>query len=704
MFKKIILSIGIFFWIASISVASDKPTKLVPTDGNMRPVAVQYIQNDDGTYSKIDSGTPLPVSGSFSLTGTADIGDISKGMQTNDVKITLDGEEITETNSSDIKTAVEALDTSVLLTETIFTGRIGEIQATPTANTLLARLKVIADNQLVDGHNVTIDNASLAVTVTSGAITETNSGTIAGDTTSIDGKIITCNTGAVTISAALPTGSNAIGKLAANDAVDIGDVTINNASGASAVNIQDGGNALSIDFSGTQPTAVTRDSAYSTEAVGLPLLGIFDDVSPDTVEEGDAVSLRTDNTGIQYIKISDGSETTNVDASGNLMVTLGENIAGEDISNNFLMVGGRIADDAAVATTNPLAIGAVANPTDAAVEANDIGFLAMDLNRNLKVVLASNDGVDIGNVDIASIAAGTNYIGNVRLTDGSNDITTVVRDSGYSLIAAGLPLLGIFDDTSSDTVEEGDAVSIRTDSSGRLYSRIVDSAGDAALVDGSGNLMTNLGMKIAGEDITNDYLKVGGSIAEDAVANASMFPVLVGGRYDNTPRSLDDTDIGAIALDADGAVHIADGDNAITVDWAGTAPPIGAGTEAAALRVTLATDSTGVVSVDDNGGSLTVDVANIGTAVPTHHNVTMVDADTQYTQALSNVKSIMFQCRGNYDVRYAFVDGKVATPIAPYMTLKAGAVYSEEFLDGVVDYSLYIATGVAGQIVEIEVK
>jgi hypothetical protein len=33
----------------------------------------------------------------------------------------------------------------------------------------------------------------------------------------------------------------------------------------------------------------------------------------------------------------------------------------------------------------------------------------------------------------------------------------------------------------------------------------------------------------------------------------------------------------------------------------------GGGTEAAALRVTLASDSTGVVSVDDNGGALTVD-------------------------------------------------------------------------------------------------
>jgi hypothetical protein len=34
---------------------------------------------------------------------------------------------------------------------------------------------------------------------------------------------------------------------------------------------------------------------------------------------------------------------------------------------------------------------------------------------------------------------------------------------------------------------------------------------------------------------------------------------------------------------------------------------VGGGTEATALRVTLANDSTGLVSVDDNGGSLTVD-------------------------------------------------------------------------------------------------
>ena len=69
-----------------------------------------------------------------------------------------------------------------------------------------------------------------------------------------------------------------------------------------------------------------------------------------------------------------------------------------------------------------------------------------------------------------------------------------------------------------------------------------------------------------------------------------------------------------LATDSTGVVSVDDNGGAITVDWAGTAPPIGAGTEAAALRVTLATNSTGLVSVDDNGGALTVDWA--GTAPP----------------------------------------------------------------------------------------
>ena len=76
----------------------------------------------------------------------------------------------------------------------------------------------------------------------------------------------------------------------------------------------------------------------------------------------------------------------------------------------------------------------------------------------------------------------------------------------------------------------------------------------------------------------------------------------------------DGVDIGNVDV-----ASIAAGDNNIgNVDIVSVPAPLsstGGGTEAAALRVTLANDSTGVVSVDDNGGSLTVDgtVTAVGT-------------------------------------------------------------------------------------------
>jgi tetrahydromethanopterin S-methyltransferase subunit B len=149
--------------------------------------------------------------------------------------------DVTETNSADIKTAVEAIQTA----------------------------------QLPDGHNVTVDNASIAVTgafyqatqPVSGTVTANLSATdnavlddIASDTESLKGYVdniegyvdgietvlgtIDGDTGAiktavetldnaisgsemqVDVVASLPAGTNAIGKLSANSGVDIGDVDV----------------------------------------------------------------------------------------------------------------------------------------------------------------------------------------------------------------------------------------------------------------------------------------------------------------------------------------------------------------------------------------------------------------------------------------------------------------------------------------------
>lgn len=64
---------------------------------------------------------------------------------------------------------------------------------------------------------------------------------------------------------------------------------------------------------------------------------------------------------------------------------------------------------------------------------------------------------------------------------------------------------------------------------------------------------------------------------------------------------------GVLSVDDNGStLSVDDGAGSLTVDNAALSVT-GGGTESGALRVTVASDSTGVLSVDDNGGSLTVD-------------------------------------------------------------------------------------------------
>ena len=65
-------------------------------------------------------------------------------------------------------------------------------------------------------------------------------------------------------------------------------------------------------------------------------------------------------------------------------------------------------------------------------------------------------------------------------------------------------------------------------------------------------------------DLQSGSAQVQGEAAENAAAVGN--PVLTGGRFDASPRTLGDGDVGGIALDADGAVQISDGGNSLTID------------------------------------------------------------------------------------------------------------------------------------------
>lgn len=119
--------------------------------------------------------------------------------------------------------------------------------------------------------------------------------------------------------------------------------------------------------------------------------------------------------------------------------------------------------------------------------------------------------------------------------------------------------------------------------------------------------------------------------------------------------------------------------------------------------------------IDDSGGGGggTVDQGAAGatpwlvetdkSTAPTVYNVTLTLANTEYSQLLpANTREFRFRCRTLYDVRFAFVTGKVATPTAPYLTLPAGMEYSSDGND-LAAVTLYLASSQAGVVAELEV-
>lgn len=182
--------------------------------------------------------------------------------------------------------------------------------------------------------------------------------------------------GSVKIDSALPAGTATIGKLATNDGIDIGDTTINNASGASAVNIQDGGNSITVDA-----------------PVGTPV----------------------------FVRLSDGSSA---------IATLPVSIA----TNTPI---GSVAHDAAAAAVNPLLVGGFASAAaPSAVSADGDAVQAWYLRNGAQATVLTvagaliggdaANGLDIDVTRMSALVAGAAIIGKVGIDQTTPGTTNLV--------------------------------------------------------------------------------------------------------------------------------------------------------------------------------------------------------------------------------------------------------------------------------------
>lgn len=133
----------------------------------------------------------------------------------------------------------------------------------------------------------------------------------------------------------------------------------------------------------------------------------------------------------------------------------------------------------------------------------------------------------------------------------------------------------------------------------------------------------------AGAEIDVDLIKVGGN-AVTAGAGAVAAGTLRATLASNDPAVVDLAALEVLATTIAGDTTSIDGK---------LPAALGGGAEAGALLVTVAPDSTGLVSVDDNGASLTVDatelaplpVKGVDLPTPAHATLTCVPARDSYT-------------------------------------------------------------------------
>jgi len=162
-----------------------------------------------------------------------------------------------------------------------------------------------------------------------------------GNSITVDGTVGV--SGTVTVSGTVAATQSGTWILGANSGVDIGDVTVNNGAGVNAVNIQDGGNSITVDgavtiSSGTvtanTDTAYAEDSSHVSGSKGTFILAVRNDSNTDfNATDGDYTPIGV--TGAGAVKIHDGGNSITVDGTVSATQTGTWNVvAAGDISHD----------------------------------------------------------------------------------------------------------------------------------------------------------------------------------------------------------------------------------------------------------------------------------------------------------------------------------------------------------------------------------
>lgn len=201
--------------------------------------------------------------------------------------------------------------------------------------------------------------------------------------------------------------------LAANSGVDIGDVTINNAAGAAAVNIQDGGNSITVDGAVTTSGTVTE----ANSAAILTSTQLLD----DTVATLGTTTYTEATTKANIIgAVRRDADTTLVDTT-NEIAPLQVNASGQLKTAVIASALPSGAATSALQTTQDTSINTLLKPASTLTAVTTVGTVTN---------LSQQSGVAI------SIGTGARDAGTQRVTIATNDVVPITDNSGSLTVDA----------------------------------------------------------------------------------------------------------------------------------------------------------------------------------------------------------------------------------------------------------------------------
>lgn len=406
--------------------------------------------------------------------------------------------------------------------------------------------------------------------------------------------------------------------------------------------IDDAGGSLTVDGTVTANLSATDNAVLDQIEVNTS----YGDNTGGGVEAGALrVTLANDSTGVLSVDDNGGSLTVDGTVTANLSAT--DNAVLDNIQTAVEIVDNAVfADDAAftLASSSVMVSGAIRDDSLTTLTAVEGDAVPLRVSSTGALHVTGGGGGTEYNEDAATPATITGTATMMERDDALSTLTPIEGDwaamrcdsqgalwvnavnaDGTSNVDtaagatdAGAVMLAVRDDSLTTlTPADGDYTTLRVSSTGALHvtgggggtEYVVDAAAPAAPT-GTASLMERDDALAALTEIEGDWTNMR-SNANGALWTAVDGTVTVDGSGVTQPVS---GTVTANLSATDNAVldqielNTSYGDNT------------GNGTAAGALRVTVASDTTGVLSIDDNGGSITIDgtvTANAGTGTMT---------------------------------------------------------------------------------------